>query len=366
MRITFVLPAVGMSGGIRVIAMHAKLLAARGHQVTVVHPPSQQPSLKHRIRRFLHGDGWIRHPRVYPSHLDGLALERKVLDVYRPVTAADIPDADAVIATWWETAEWVNALPPRKGTKIYFLQGLETLEGQPAERVKQTWTFPMHKIVVSEWLAGIARETYGDTDVSIVPNSVDLSLFHAQPRGKQIVGTVGFIYTFLPYKGCDTIAEAVALARRAIPELKVVAFGVADPDPNLPLPPGTVYEKSPPQERIPAIYSSCDAWLSASRFEGFGLPILEAMACRSPVIATRAGAAPQLLADGRGILIEQENAEAMAEAIIRVCRMPDGEWRELSERARAKAASYTWDDAADLFEKALAHAVAAPHEASPL
>ena len=365
MRITFVLPPVGMSGGIRVIAMHAKMLAARGHLVTVVHPPSQEAPLKHRIRRFFQGDGWIRHPRIYPSHLDGLSLERKVLDVYRPVTVNDVPDADVVIATWWETAEWVNALPPAKGTKVYFLQGLETLEGQPAERVKQTWTFPMRKIVVSEWLARIARETYGDTDVSLVPNSVDLSHFQAPPRGKQSMNTVGFVYTFLPYKGCDTIAAAVALARREVPGLKVLAFGVADPDPKVPLPPGTAYEKNPCQESIPAIYSLCDAWLSATRFEGFGLPILEAMACRTPVIATPAGAAPELLADGCGMLVDQENPEAMSDAILRICHMTDAEWRELSERGRAKAASYTWDDAADLFEKALEHAVSISRKALP-
>ncbi|MCC6488776.1 MAG: glycosyltransferase family 4 protein [Candidatus Hydrogenedentes bacterium] len=365
MRITFVLPPVGMSGGIRVIAMHAKLLSARGHTVTVVHPPSQQAPLKHRLRRFLQGEGWLRHPRVYPSHLDGLALERKVLEMYRPVTAADVPDADVVIATWWETAEWVNTLPAEKGVKVYFLQGLETLEGQPAERVKRTWTLRMHKIVVSEWLAGIARETYGDTDVSLVPNSVDLALFQAPPRGKHSVSTVGFNYTFLPYKGCDVIAQAVGLARREVPALKVRAFGLADPEPKVPMPEGAEYEKDPPQARIPAIYASCDAWLSASRFEGFGLPILEAMACRTPVIATPAGAAPELLAGGCGILIEQEDAEAMARAMIRVCRMPNEEWRELSGRAYLKAASYTWDDASDLFEKALVHAVSAPGKALP-
>ena len=43
----------------------------------------------------------------------------------------------------------------------------------------------MHKIVVSKWLARIAREEYGDEDVSLVPNSVDFEQFHAPPRGTQ-------------------------------------------------------------------------------------------------------------------------------------------------------------------------------------
>ncbi|MGC8714943.1 MAG: glycosyltransferase [Leptodesmis sp.] len=49
-------------------------------------------------------------------------------------------------------------------------------------------------------------------------------------------------------------------------------------------------------------YSACDAWLFPSRYEAVGLPILEAMACRTPVIGTPAGIAPEMLSDGAGIL----------------------------------------------------------------
>ena len=70
----------------------------------------------------------------------------------------------------------------------------------------------------------------------------------------------------------------------------------------MPLPRDTEFHLRPPQDRIRDIYSKCDAWLFGSRSEGFGLPILEAMACRTPVIGTPAGAAPELLGDGRGIL----------------------------------------------------------------
>ena len=38
------------------------------------------------------------------------------------MTDVDVPDGDLIIATWWETAEWVNALSPNKGAKVYFIQ----------------------------------------------------------------------------------------------------------------------------------------------------------------------------------------------------------------------------------------------------
>jgi glycosyltransferase involved in cell wall biosynthesis len=108
---------------------------------------------------------------------------------------------------------------------------------------------------------------------------------------------------------------------------------------------------------IKEIYAQCDAWLFGSRTEGFGLPILEAMACRTPVIGTPTGAAPDLLAPGGGILVKPEDPQDMARAIEQICRMPDEEWRIRSRLAYTKAISYTWDDATDLFEVALNQAI---------
>jgi glycosyltransferase involved in cell wall biosynthesis len=94
-------------------------------------------------------------------------------------------------------------------------------------------------------------------------------------------------------------------------------------------------------------------WLWSSRSEGFGLPILEAMACRTPVIATPAGAAPELLSGGGGFLVKPEDPEDMARAIERVSRMKDPQWLPLSEAAYRTATKFTWDQATDLFEAAL-------------
>ena len=126
------------------------------------------------------------------------------------------------------------------------------------------------------------------------------------------------------------------------------------------LPADTRYTSNPAQDRIKDIYASCDAWLFASRSEGFGLPILEAMACRTPVIATPAGAAPELVAAGGGIIIEPENPESMAAAIVRMARMSEHEWRTISDAAHDIAGRYTWDDATDLFEAALRAALQQP------
>src|SRR4051794_18726226 len=115
MRITFVLPTVSMSGGIRVVAIYAEALATLGHEVLLVSPPPPAVPFRGKIASFLKGRGWRRDVPAYPSHLDGCDAKHHVLDRWRPVTNDDVPDGDIVIATWWETAEWVYALSESKG-----------------------------------------------------------------------------------------------------------------------------------------------------------------------------------------------------------------------------------------------------------
>ena len=70
------------------------------------------------------------------------------------------------------------------------------------------------------------------------------------------------------------------------------------------------------------------------------------MACRTPVIAVPIGAAQDLLGDGSGVLVAKESPEEMAAAIVAMCRQSESDWLALSQRAYAKAHSYSWDDAA--------------------
>jgi glycosyltransferase involved in cell wall biosynthesis len=211
-------------------------------------------------------------------------VESRVLETYRPITDLDVPDADIVMATWWETAEWVAKLSPSKGAKVYFLQHYEAFDYVPKGRVEATWRLPMHKIAVAKWLADIARNQYGDLSVSLVPPTVDTKQFYdpqsraKQPRGKQLVPTVAMYYTTPPWKGCDIALKAFSIAAEKIPNLRLVAFGSGNtPHPNL-LPDGIEYNKGRTQDQVKEFHSKCDAWLFSSRCEGFGLSIIEAMA----------------------------------------------------------------------------------------
>jgi glycosyltransferase involved in cell wall biosynthesis len=218
-------------------------------------------------------------------------VESRVLETYRPITDKDIPDADIIMATWWETAESVAKLSPTKGTKVYFLEHYEAFDCVPKGRVESTRRLPMHKIAGSLWPADIAWNQYGDWSVSLVPPTADTKQFYdpqsraPQPRGKPLVPTVGMYYTTTPWKGCDIALKAFSIAAEKIPNFCLVAFGSGNtPHPNL-LPDGTEYNKAPSQNQVKEFYSKSDAWLFSSRAEGFGLPIIEAKASACQLLA---------------------------------------------------------------------------------
>ncbi len=356
MKITFVTANLSLVGGDRTIAIYAGRLRDRGHEVRVICRLALPPTPRAIIRSLRQGGGWPRRGRPDATYLNRVGIAPRYVDTPGPVTDADVPDGDVVIATWWETAEWVARLSPSKGSKAYFLQDFEVFPFVPPGRVEATWRLPFQKIVVSQWLADLARTTFGDATVALVPNAVNPELFHAPPRGKHRVPTVGMIYALAERSrpgspsrrtswrpaGSPTSAWSCSASRTGLHEL--------------PVPAGVEIHVRPPQERLRELYASCDAWLFSSRTEGFGLPILEAMACRTPVIGTPAGAAPELIGQGGGFLVRPEDPADMAAAIERVVALTDDEWRTVSDSAYATATRYSWDDAADRFEDALLRA----------
>jgi glycosyltransferase involved in cell wall biosynthesis len=353
LKITFVLARADLSGGVRVIATYADMLRQRGHEVLVVSRPPRQPRWRERLRHSLRGTPLPADARSEENHVDYRKVPHRMIDAHRPIFASDLPEADVVIATWWETAEWVADLPSSKGSKVFFVQHYEAHQHIPAERVDTAWRMPLRKIVIARWLADLARNRFGDTRSILVPNSIDLEQFAQPARGKQPVPTVGMMYSTAAFKGCDIALRAVELARKQVPELRLVAFGSMDPSAEMPLPPNTHFVRQPAQDQLKHLYGQCDAWLFGSRSEGFGLPLLEAMASRTPVIATRAGAAPELLAGGLGWLVPLQDAAAMAERIVTLSRMSDPAWRAMSDNVCRAVGRYTQNDAVARFESAL-------------
>jgi len=356
MRITFISPPVNMSGGIKVMAIYAKALAERGHNVSIISLPLEKISFITKLKSFLKGRGWISKPTT-ASHIDGLGLNHKVLERFRPITDHDLLDSDVVIATWWLTAEWVYALSDGKGAKVYFIQGHEVYSHLPVDRCRATYQLPLHKIVIARWLQDLMQTEYGNKVVDLVPNSVDHSQFFAGLRGKQPVPTLGFLYSPAQLKGVDITLKAIAKLRDQFPNLRVISFGISVPEGCSDFDSRIEFHHSPEQDSIRDLYAQCDVWVTTSRAEGFNLPAMEAMACRTPVVSTRTGWPEEAVVNSKnGYLVEVDDVETLTKCVYKVLSLSDEKWREMSGNAYETVKNSSWRTSTDLFEKALEHA----------
>ena len=101
-----------------------------------------------------------------------------------------------------------------------------------------------------------------------------------------------------------------------------------------------------PDDELPALYSGASCLVTASRYEGFGLPALEAIACGTPVVAYAAGAIPETAGPGALLAPVGDGAELMR-AVGRVCDEPALAER-LSVEGRRHAAGFSWRRTAEL------------------
>lgn len=346
-----------MSGGIRVVSIYANLLASRGHQVVLVSPPLPTPTFRQRLRNTLRLRPWPKEVGHTKSHLDGLGLDHRVLSTWRPICDADVPDADVVIATWWETAEWVYALSPSKGAKAYFIQHHEVFEYLPLERVRQTYRLPLHKITIASWLVDVMGQQYGDRTVDRVPNAVDHSLFFAPVRGRQDRPTLGFLHHNTAFKGVEISIAAAKAIRTRIPDLRIISFGSNAPDDRLKLGDDVEFHLAPPQEQLRELYAQCDVWFATSHSEGFNLPVMEAMACRTPVVSTRTGWPLETIKSGKnGMLVDVGDVEGVVDGALWILGLSEPKWMQLSQGAFDTVAGCNWAASTELFESALEHA----------
>jgi len=197
------------------------------------------------------------------------------------------------------------------------------------------------------------RDTYGSTETTLVLNPVDVDRFAWSERSRGRDPVVGTVYSSAAGKNSDMALEAVRIARERITNLKLTCFSSQQLPQHWLTQPFVDFHFRPSQELIPAIYRACDYWLFTSESEGFGLPILEAMAVGTPVIATSAGAAQDLVTEQTGALVAL-SPEEMAEAIVSLYSKSDETWKAMSRACRAVAERHDIATAVSEFETVLA------------
>ncbi len=209
--------------------------------------------------------------------------------------------------------------------------------------------------LVSEYGADPAR-------IAVIPCGVDTDLFApGEPAdARAALGLDGaprllYVGRLAPIKGLQTLLDALARLRAAgTPARLVIVGGDADETldghegelrrhlARLALGDAVTFVGAQPQDRLPAWYVAADATVLPSYYESFGMVALEAMACGSPVVASRVGGLQTTVRHGvTGLLVPDHDPAALAEALGRLLDDADLRWRLGREGVRW-AAQHRW------------------------
>jgi glycosyltransferase involved in cell wall biosynthesis len=343
MKIAFLLPARGArpTGGYKVVYEYANRLTRGGHQVTVVHPygcaipVGARQALRARLWATRAG---LRRSQIAPwfEFEDGVELT-----VVPDPSAANLPDADVLVATAWHTAEWIAAAAAARGVGgAYLIQGYETWDGA-VEAVDATWRLPLQKIVISAWLEEIAAELGEAERTSRVPLGMDLERLGVDRPPAERGPRLGSLYNPGAAKGSADVLATMEAVKRARPELGAVFFGSRDRPAELP---GWIeYEQLPSATQLRALFNSCSIFLGASRSEGWGLPACEAMLCGCALITVANGGSREFAVDGEtALVLAPERVGEMADRVLELLG-DDGRRLRLAAAGAERLQGLTWE-----------------------
>ncbi|MBN1678549.1 MAG: glycosyltransferase family 4 protein [Candidatus Thermoplasmatota archaeon] len=226
-----------------------------------------------------------------------------------------------------------------------------------------------HRFVVSRYWRDALKTDFG-YESEIAYNGIDIGDFVDLPERRSSDPTLLFVGGFEPRKGLDRLVQAMPLIAEEVPDVRLIVVaksGFRGTDQvgtftslarRLGVEGRILFRESVDQRTLLSFYSNCDVVVLPSRNEGWGLSLMEAMACGRPVVATRVGGIPELVRDGvDGLLVDPDDLQQLSLAVTRLLRNPD--LRDSMARAgRERVKAFSWDDTAKVvlaaYESALA------------
>ena len=290
LRCAFVLPAMEISGGIRVALLHAEMLVKAGAQVSLF-------TLEGEAEWYHEGD----------FHFPVLSAEREKLQ----------GTLDLAVATMWNTAEFVEQSSKIRKKK-YLVQNFEVGFYPPGSpyRIATSATYrmrsPMEYVTISKWCQNWLREEY-HTEAVYLPNGIDPSFY--PKRGRDLQGKIRILIE----GDCSAEHKNVDESFRIVEQLDLEKFEIWYMSYNGN--PKSWYRVDRflyrvPYEKTPEVYAACDILLKTSLLESFSYPPLEMMASGGYVVAVPNGGNLEYLKDGENCILYPQGNLAEAKAAI--------------------------------------------------
>jgi glycosyltransferase involved in cell wall biosynthesis len=228
------------------------------------------------------------------------------------------------LSPWLDPAWQPDASRVRRRTPRLLRMGLATMVITPSEAVRH---------------AAIDRFRLSPDRVVAVPLAAS-ELFRPAPPSPRGAPYFLFVGTREPRKNIARLMEAWREVRRTVPvDLVLVGRSHAHAEQ-----PGLRVLGEVPDSDLPELYSGALACVYPSLYEGFGLPVLEAMQCGALVITSRDPAILEV-SGGAAVHVNAEDTASLVEAMRAVAVNPDG-LNEIRHRALARARQFSWQKTA--------------------
>lgn len=320
MKIAYLIPGCGVSGGIAVVCQHVNRLLNRGHQVLMVSEKNNEQTID-----------WFPNQSVPIIGLQNYPT-----------------DVDILVATAWSTAFRVAVLPAKH--KFYFVQSDETRfhpKNSAWEHITRlSYSIGFNYLTEARWIRQWLLDGFGHT-AELVPNGLDHNIFFPvepiEPKGMKprilLEGAIG-----LAYKG---MAEAFAAVKDIDAEVWCVS-SYGKPEKTWKC--HRFFEQVPMTE-MRRIYSSCDILVKLSRVEGFFGPPMEMMACGGTVVVGKVTGYDEYIEDEVNALVVDPLQPQQAAAAIRRL-IEDSALREkLLVNGKLTAERWRWETSIDILEQ---------------
>jgi glycosyltransferase involved in cell wall biosynthesis len=193
--------------------------------------------------------------------------------------------------------------------------------------------------------------------IKVVPNAVSAAFFEPPTaEGMKVLAELGLEgkpFVMLPgglhfRKNAPLVLEAWPEIRRRCPELTLVVAGHNTPEftERAQALPGVILTGFRDEAEFVALFQAATVVWFPSRYEGFGMPVLEAMACGAPVVASNSTAIPETAGGAAAALVAPDRPGEHAEAVAGLVRDEAGRARA-ARMGKERARQFTWDRSTD-------------------
>ncbi|NVL90284.1 MAG: glycosyltransferase family 4 protein [Desulfobacterales bacterium] len=356
MRITFILPTIGLCGGVRCTFELANRLQDRGHDVSIVYPlvPMRAGAKWYHLKKSAYRALTTVRNLKRAEQPNWFDLKANLIRV-PTLTERWIPKGDVIVATLWATAYYVNSYKRDKGEKFHFVRGYETWSGA-VDSVNKSYSLPLRKIVSSSWLKDLIERKFSCSVLEPLPDGVNFDLFYKERDGFECHSPkrLGILYRQLELKGMQDGLEAFVMAKKKYPNIQLVLFGEEPLRKHMEIVKNIddiEFNRLLYKEKLRQLYNSLDIFIFPSHHEGFGDPPMEAMACGTAVVTTNVGAVSDYTVPGKTALVSPpKDPKALGQNIIRLLQ-DEKERRRIAESGYNYIKQFTWDKTTDNLEK---------------